>query len=909
MGRSSGGCRQRELHLSILISPDAPFANYSPLSDRFDECVDASGVTRQAWRPLVDAINAMGRDAFESMVADGAALARESGATYNAVEEEGERTRPWELTFIPLVIQAGEWKALDTALKQRVRILEAVLDDLLGDQRLIKERVLPAELLMNNPEYHHGYRGLPKVGGVRLHVTATDLARDTDGSWWITGDRTRAPSGLGYLVENRIVTSRAYPHLIQQSNIHRIAAFFLRLRQMFESLAPRAASANPRVAILTPGQKSYRYFEDTYLARYLGYTLVQGRDLAVRNGMLNLKTLGGLLPIDVLWRHISDEQCDPLELDPGAIEGVTGLLQTLRCGNVAIANSLGSKLSQSPSLLPFLPAAARFLLSEEPLLPHVATYWCGQEAERKFVLDHLDSLTIRPAFTVRGDRPIEPAEMSKQARSQLIEAIRARPENYVAQAPVPRSTTPVWHGGKMQSWYVALRSFQIQSAGVTDVLPGGMVRVSPTAGGIDYAHGAVQLGQDCWVVADGLVDTTSTLLPPPHLSLKLVRGGAELPSRVAENLFWMGRYSERAEAIARLLRTTLVRLTGEQSVSSIPEMPRLIAALAAIGQIEPDYAVEGLKKALPKLDDALPQSLYTIDQRRGLLPSLTAMVDQATAVRDRISLDAYRIVRRAEEDLTQPVQRGGRADSRFAINRLTRLITDLLAFAGLCQESITRTLGWRFLMVGRRIERACQTAELLRATLVSVSMNASPIDPGPMSPSTNTLGPTPPAAKAEGREENLSEKGDPKTVSQPSDERPILEAVLEATDSIMTYRSRYLLRLEPAATLDLLITDDSNPRSILFQLERIVEVMQPLPTEADEVGTPIDRRLAMELLHRVRMADPTDLASTTPSGERANLDQLLEYLTDNLPELSNAISARYLIHTFASQSLTGQVPS
>ncbi len=853
--------------MSISITPETLFDEYAPLRDYYDECVDPVGGVRPAWKQLVGYIDSLGRDAFERMVADGAVLARESGTTYNAVEEEGERTRPWELTFVPLVIQSAAWNKLELALKQRVRILEAVLDDLLGQQRLLRERIVPAEVCFNNPEFLRTYHGLPKVGGVRLHIVATDLARDRDGSWWITGDRTRAPSGLGYLLENRIVTSRSYTALIRKSHIRRLAPFFMRLRQTLESLTPRP-SANSRVAILTPGQKSYRYFEDTYLARYLGYTLVQGRDLAVRSSVLNLKTLGGLMPIDVLWRHVSDEQCDPLELDPTAIEGVTGLLETVRSGNVAIANCLGSKLAQTPALLPFLPAASRFLLGESPILPTVPTYWCGQPADLRYVLEHLDRLAIRPAFSIRGDRPIRPAELSAAAKQELLAAIKAQPHQYIAQTIAARSTTPVWQDGKLQPWYVALRSFQVQTAGGVDVLPGGLVRVSPTADGIDHAHGAVQLGQDCWVIADEPVDASSTLLPSPNQPLKLLRGGAELPSRVAENLFWLGRYSERAEAIARLLRTAMMRLSGEQLATTIPEMPRLVAALAAIGQIEPDYAVEGLSGTLPGLEEALPRSVYAIDLHRGLSPSVTAMVDQATAVRDRISLDAYRIVRRVEDELVKPTDPSVRTDSRTAINRLSRLITELLAFSGLGQESITRTLGWRFLQIGRRIERAWQTAELLRSTLVDCNPNRG------------------------GKSAN--------------DERPVMEAVLEACDSVMTYRSRYLLHLEPAATLDLLITDETNPRSILFQLERIAEVMDRLPIEADGVGIPIDRRTAMDLLHIVRMCQPAELAAATRTGKREQLDQLLEMLTERLPELSDQIAARYLIHTTASQKLTGQ---
>lgn len=816
------------------------------------------GVPRLAFAPLVEHVNGLGREAFEGLVAEGAAMVRESGIAYNALEEEGERSRPWELAFTPLVLHDSDWKQVQLGLVQRTRVLEAVLGDLLGPQRLLRERVIPAEVILRNPEFYRGYHGLPSVGGVRLHVVATDLARGPDGKWRVVGDRTRAPSGLGYLVENRIITSRVYPDLIHRSNVHRVASFFMRLRQLFETLSPRPTQ-NPRVAILTPGQKSYRYFEDTFLARYLGYTLVQGRDLAVRGDLMHLKTLGGLIPVDVIWRHISDDQCDPLELNPNAVEGVTGLVQSVRTGNVAIANCLGSKLAQSPALLPFLSAASRFLFGEELLLPNVETLWCGDQDSLRRVLVEVDRFVFLDAYAVRGDRLLRPAQLTPQAKEDFMAALRRRPHEYVAQELVDRSTTPVWRGGKMESWHVALRSFQIQVGGAVEVLPGGLVRVSPTPMGVEVPHGASQLGQDCWVVADGPVDRTSTLLPRGNVPLRFVRGGAELPSRVAENLFWLGRYSERAESISRILRTAMLRLVGEQSVHDIPEMPKLISALAAVGQIEPDYAVEELRGALPSLDDALPASMYAADSPGGLRPSVIALADQARAVRDRISLDAYRIIEEIEQEISSPLKLHGRADARTAINRLTRLIGGLLAFAGIGQESVTRTLGWRFLQLGRRIERACQTAELLRATLVE------------------------------------------------SDERQVLEAVLEATDSIMTYRSRYLLRLETDATIDLLVTDETNPRSIRFQLERIAEVLEPLPIEPDEVGVTYERRLAYDLLHRVRMAQPPVLAKVESSGKRDSFDRLLVILTEGLPELSDAITARYLIHTVPSLALTGKV--
>ncbi len=832
-----------------------PFTKYSPVDHRYDEYQAQDGSVRRAWKPIANSLRQLGAEGLQLRAGEADRLVQESTANSRAQPGRDLPARPWKLSAIPLVLDAQTGRALQSGLRQRVRVLEAVLDDLLGPQELIKNRILPAELLSANPNYSRTYYELPKTSQHRLTLTATDLARNDDGTWWVTGDRTRAPSGLGFALENRIITSRVFPTLFRQSNVHRFAKFFVSLQQHHYAMAARHRD-NPRVAILTPGPRSYRYMEDAYLARYLGYTLVQGRDLAVRHGHLNLKTLGGLLPIDVLWRQVSDNRCDPLELDDNSTDGVTGLLQTIRNGAIAVANDVGSLLAQTPALLPFLPAAAKFLFAEELELPTVATYWCGGQREREYVLEHLDRLLLRPAFAVTGAPPVLASQLSTAARAELVAAIKANPHQYVAQQRPARSTTPVWHDQRLQPWYVTLRSFQLQATEKVMVLPGGLTRVSPDLESLDQTPTSGRLGQDCWVIGDKPVDTTITLLPSAAEALRLTRSGDELPSRVAENLFWLGRYVERIEAIARLMRTTLTQLAGESDVSDLPEMSRLIAVLAAIGQIEPDYAIEELRGNLPKFDRLLPKSVF--DPARAMHSSVQQMLENASAVRDRISLDAYRIVARIDDETSNdstPI-----CDVATTIERMNRLISELLAFAGLASESMTRTHGWRFLELGRRNERAFQTAELLTNTLVH------------------------PIAK----------------------EAALLEPVLRTTDSLMTYRVRYLQQLQPAAVLDLLITDESNPRSIGYQMHRIDRLLGRLPNDDKEVRLGEDERIAKSLLNQVQLSDPFDLASVNQMGKRKKLEILLKQMIDDLPRLSNAITARYLIHTSSTQSLTGQ---
>lgn len=830
-----------------------PLADYQP-AGRYDEFCAADGTIRSGWKPIAEALNQLGWNGIGKCATEAERLVRESNANFH--EMRGEQLRPWKLAIVPLVLDAKDWSRVELGLAQRIRVLEAVLTDLFGEKRLLKERVLPAELLSANPHFERVYASLPVIGN-RLSLTATDLARDSDGTWWVTGDRTRAPSGLGYALENRVITSRVFPHLIRGSNVVRVAGFFSSLNEHLKSLAPRRRD-NPRVALLTPGKTSYRYIEDAYLARYLGHTLVQGRDLAVRGNHLNLKTLGGLLPIEVLWRHVSDRKCDPLELDPTSTQGTTGLLQTIRSGAVAVANSIGTSIAQTPALMPFLNNAAKFLLGEDLLLPNVPTYWCGGEKERSYVLEHLDELMIRPAFLVSGSAPIVPAELSSGEKADLVARLKKNPYQFVAQHRPHYSTAPVWHEGKMHSWHVALRSFQMMSRDRVEVLPGGLVRVSPNHHALDRSPTSGRLGQDCWIVGDEPVDHETTLLPSPFAEVRLLRSGDDLPSRVAENLFWLGRYAERAEAIARLLRTTMICMAGESEIGELPQLPRLVAALAAVGQLDADYTIDQWQDALPNLESELPCIVFELREPLSLQTGLLEMLQKATEVRDRISLDAYRIIARACDKMTA---RKDKKDQNFAnaIEHLDELITNLLALSGLANESVTRTHGWRFLQLGRRIERAYQTSEFLSATVIH------PIE----------------------------------------NEGPLLEAVLSATDSLMTYRSRYLLQLRPMAMFDLLITDETNPRSIGFQLMRIDRLLADLPSATQEVALGQDERIAADILHQTRMAQPTELADAQ-DGERTAAKQLLERVMEDLPRLSDAIAARYLIHTGVTQQLTGR---
>ncbi|MCC9599684.1 circularly permuted type 2 ATP-grasp protein [Stieleria sp. JC731] len=833
----------------------------------FDERVDATGAVRPQWSLLSSEVEMLGPSILKTRSRSVDQFIRDNGVTFqpadhSAPSPQAQMNRPWRLSVIPFLFQQEEWQLLREGLIERTRLLETVLNDLLGPQRLIRERIIPGELLWSDPTYHRAYHELDP-GSQKLHVSATDLARDVDGQWKVIGDRTRAPSGLGYLLENRVVTSRVMPTLIRRTNTHRLASFF---ETLIDHLRAQAKSKrdNPRIALLTPPSGSYREFEDTYLARYLGLLLVQGSDLAVRGGELHMKTLGGLKPIQVLWRHVSDRHCDPLELNPASVEGVTGLMRCIRRQSAAVVNTIGSVLAQAPALMAYLNKASEFFYGTPLSLQSAETYWCGDLNDRAFVTQNIGDFVFRDAYIVNSSRPIVVDELDVAQRDEFFGKLNKSPEKYVAQRKLRFSRTPIWSGEAIESRKVALRCFQLTTPSGINVLPGALARAGQDE--LDLTRSLVSGGMtlDCWITSNKPVDQHKTLLKDSKATISIRRGGADLPSRVAEHLFWLGRYAERAESAARLLRTTLARVSGEDNWETLPEVRRLVYALASSGQIEPSYAVDQFSASLPTVEQILPASVLDRGQARGLCRTMDSILHNAASVRDRLSIDAYRIIQRAARDLNKPVVTDGSKNPAHvtineALDRTGRLIVDLLALAGLTSESVVRTHVWQFIELGRRIERAEYICDLM------TTMLCPPTDSG----------------------------------------KPICEAALEVADCLMTYRSRYINLVQLAPVIDLLVTDETNPRSLQFQFDRIASLMDKLPTIEGPTGSDAILRLVSGLQFRVTTADPVKLAITAKDGRLENLQQLLEEIAGDLPELFNQINARYLIHTESTQQLTG----
>ncbi len=725
-------------------------------------------------------------------------------------------------------------------------LFNSILADLYGPQRLLREKMIPAELVFPNPAFLRACWGIEPPGGVFLHMYAADLARSPDGQWWVLADRTQSPSGAGYALENRLVTTRVLPDVFRASHIRRLATFFQTYRDALQRLVP-ANRENPRIVLLTPGPYNETYFEHAFLARYLGYTLVEGGDLTVRDNRVYLKTLGGLLPVDVIVRRQDDQFCDPLELRGDSMLGVPALVQAVRSGNVAIANALGSGLAESPAYAAFLPGLSRLLLNEDLKIPTVATWWCGQEKPLEYVIDHLDKLVLKPTFPgTRGD-PIFGAALSGKEREALLDRVRAEPDRYVAQERVALSTVPVWEDGPLHPRHMVVRVYAVPSGGTYTVMPGGLTRVSTS---LDSMVVSIQRGggsKDTWVLGDGPAPPFTLLRPATH-PLDVSRATFDLSSRVADNLFWLGRYTERVEAAVRIIRAILSRFFQEEDPTRTAGLNAGLEILSALGYVAGEKPAAAEHEVLSLIYDPVEDN--------GLVWSIHQVRRVAWLLRDRISVDAWLILNQLDQQFsTQPPADEFRVSA--AQDRLNHAIITLSAFGGLVMESMTRGDGWRFLDIGRRLERAIQMVELLRNGLPKEAFGG--------------VG--------------------------------VLEAILEMADSSITYRSRYLTSVQVDLVLDLLLVDEANPRSIAFQLARLREHIGELPGSKTAIRRPAEERLALSLLNTVQLIDVRELARSEGRAAAEAREGLLGKLIADLTLLSETLTRAYFSHAAQSRRL------
>src|SRR4051812_21506608 len=574
--------------------------DYARLPGIPDEYIAQDGTPREVWSRFFGAFAALSPADIERRFGAADRHLREAGVTYRAPGEAADKL--WPLSHLPLLIGEAEWQELCAAIVQRAELLELVLTDIYGEGRLVAEGAIPAAAVAGSTEYLRPVCGVRPPGGRYLNLYAADIGRGPDGGWWVLNDRTQAPSGAGYALENRLVLSRAFASLYKSMNVERVAPFFEAFR---ESLRASADRDEPRIGLLTPGQFSQFYFEHATLARYLGFLLVEGDDLAVSGDRIHIRTIAGLKRLDVLLRRVDANYLDPLELDASSHLGVPGLIDVIRKNGVVVANMPGSGVMEARALLGFLPSLARRFFSEELKIPHIATWWCGQKSAREHVLSRLDDFAIEGAYVrgvpgFPGNGPVLASELSAVERERLKTAIEHRGIDFVGQELVRLSTMPVWDQGRIAPRPFVLRMFAAATQDGWTVMPGGFCRIADRLDARAVSMGEGTRAADVWVVSDKAVAAT-TLLPAPD-SVRIRRVAGVLPSRAADNLFWLGRYLERAEATLRLVRA--LGLHRDRAAPSQHSMERIARLLVAWGAASSGARSQGTRIAAEALQSA-----------------------------------------------------------------------------------------------------------------------------------------------------------------------------------------------------------------------------------------------------------------------------------------------------------------
>ncbi|MGC0274288.1 circularly permuted type 2 ATP-grasp protein [Pseudactinotalea sp. Z1739] len=825
-----------------------------------DEMVHATGTARAAWDQMADLADLHTWHQIEDARAEISTMLSDQWVRHGSDTEEA----PWELDPLPVILDEVEWAGVETALGQRAELLDEILTDLYGPRRLITEGLIPADLVLPHPGFLRAVDGIVIPGPRQLFLHAADVAREDDGGWRVLADRTQAPSGLGFAMADRRAVAQVMAGLYRQARIRRIGPFFHALATALREVAPPSAGDAPRIAMLTPGPYSETAFDQGYLASMLGLALVQGEDLEVHGGRLWMRSLHGAEPVDVLLRRVDAEYCDPLDLRGDSRLGAAGLVQTAREGNLTVVNTLGSGVLENPALLAYLPQLCRVLRDEDLALPSTVTYWCGDRAMCSHVIANLGHLVIR--HTAPGAPPIHGWELGADARASLSAVIAAQPRQWVGQEPVGASTTPTAGPGALVARPTTLRTFALARPGGYQVMSGGLAQVSgpqigdaevPSVFANDTAAGGAAAGataKDLWVLSTepqpvlepwepGRTDDDAPAGATGAAAEGAGQGGTDtISAGAAENLFWFGRYAERAEATVRLLQV-VADLWADHHTSptspggrSLDVLERVLAGTTAGGT---------------------PQQVLIGEEPGTVAFAVDRILRAATAVRDQLSSDTWQAlatVNRALDRARTQHRRGGVVDLSRAVSRVTE---GMLALAGIGAESMMRDVGWSLMEIGRRIERAQHLVMTLRACLPHQQ---------------------PPAVEA-----------------------GVLEALLIAHESAITYRRRFQRHARVGTFLDLLLLDRRNPRALAYQVEAIATLLVQVPTPVRDAGSR-DQLLA-DLRDLLAEGETTVLSDADDDGHRAHLAGFLESLHWRLAELANEIARVHFIHPVPSQWL------
>ena len=845
-----------KMNPNLLVNP--VFRDYFNIHHSYGELVGKDGNIRPHWETFFKSYAELGEEEMNSRDNDTLRLLKENGVTYNIYGDPNGLNRPWKLDNIPFLLSREDWMSIESGLSQRAQLLNLILEDIYGERHLIRRGIIPMELIYNHAGFLRPCNGIRQPGKKQLIVYAADIAKSTEGKIWVVNDRTQAPSGSGYALENRTTMTRVIPELFNGLKVRHLSPYFNALRTGLNEIAPHD-NLNPRIVILTPGSNNETYFEHSYLSSYLGFTLVQGNDLIVKDNFVWLKTMGGLERVDVILRRVDDIYCDPLELKADSQLGIPGLLQCVRSGNVSLANPLGCSILENPGLMPFLQQISQYFLHEDLILPTIATWWCGQPRELQYVLDNLQSLVVKKIHrNPTGSSSIDGSSLSTAELQVCKSQIRANPSLYVGQEKVEMSLNPSLISGKIVPQKVLFRTFLVSNQDEYIAMAGGLVRSSADTGNFLISSQTGGFSKDAWIISPEpgrvvtvLQETTEGLAESYH---------DMLPSHAAENLFWVGRYTERILGNARFMRTVMQFLAeGNKLITENNRQTErnLLEAFTRYSYTLPGFTGEEVEELFADPWKVLKDVLFNERRPGGIKFNFLQFHKAIHEVRDHWSTDTWRVIRRMEEGLQNgiPLTHHGHLQM---IHALDDLITSVVAFIGLNRESISREQGWIMLDVGRKIEQSLLVISMLRTTLIK--------------------------KHNEQVEYNLQ------------------QSVLMSNEGLVNYRYKYRRPLQNLLVIDLLIFDPNNPRSLTYQVVRLNAYLQNLPKTGGGQAVPEYERLILEANTMLKAADKTHL-SVSEGEAYDNLETFLFGLFDLLAAIPGALSKAFFKHELTSKTM------
>ena len=840
---------------------------YKEKINSYDEVIDLNGKIKPYWQGIFDTLESIGLEELEFRNQEIIKKLRENGVTYNVYDSAKESDRAWKLDPIPFLLHESEWESIEKGLKQRARLLDLILKDLYGPQTLIKNAIIPAELVFDNSGFLLPCFDIRQKLDIQLINYAADLARGPDGKIWLLDNRTQSPSGSGYALENRIVMSKVFPELNKKTYRKRLSPYFSQLQQTVDSLGNNS-NENPNVVFLTPGPGNETYFEHVYLSSYLGYTLVQGNDLVVRDGFLWLKSIDQLERVDVIIKRLDDVWCDPLELRKDSLLGIPGLLQIIRLGNVAVVNPPGTSILENYGLMAFMQNACKFLLKEPLLMSSVATWWCGQTKELNFVLANLPKLIIKKTNRKQGFRSIYGRLLTIEELAELKNKILENPKEYVAQEEVSLSTTPSFINGSIEPRYAALRAFLIADGDDYKVMQGGLTRSSALKDKFEISNQLGGISKDTWIITDKLTNYQEKSVERKNTNNQL---NNSLTSRNAENLFWLGRMCERTIALRGFLKIILNRL-NENVTKHGNKQPEFLEVLLKslthltqtypgfVGKVDGESDIADYNEAI--FDDPIIELLLLINDPKkagSVAYNIQSLLYTINQVSEKWNHDTRRIINLVEDSLIA-LKKTNTKNINNVNHALDKLHIRLFSFYGNIYETLPRDNGFYLLESGKTIERILSLLSVFRSTF-----NFKKIE---------------------------------------EEEVVLMEAILENHHLLAQYRHIYKSHWSLKAVINMVFLEKNLPYTLTYLLDTLSNYLSKLPKTNEPNRLSIAEKSALEASTIVKLIDADVLIQVDEDTQfRPKLDETLATVFELICNVSNNLSSLYFNHSVIQHSV------